>query len=253
MSSQDVYQIFLLHLAPNFRETMEQVRKQRASEGTTLTWDQTKAEFLALTGEVYERTAEQMLWSFVTGQIKQSTAQTLAQYRTMFDINVRTAECIAPRLAAMYYVNGLRAELRARCTGDSSGRPFTRVDDAHAYAIKEERKLATKATAGSTVAAMQDNNNTPRKKSRHDNTNHNNINKNNPKQNAGGGKREGGGRGGRGGRQQGSRGSGGAKRDDPNPSITNSAPSVRIKDWNVRCTVCKGRGHTTDRCPSVRE
>jgi hypothetical protein len=162
MSGQDALDLFTAHLDPAFREAFEQVRRQRAAEGSVMTWEQAKTEFLALTGEVYERTAEQMLWSLVTGQVKQSATQTIAHYRTRFDINVHIAECITPRLAAAYYVYGSRPDLRARCMGDASGRPFTTVDAAHT--LQKSVRWSRSANASTSVAVVQEMH--PRKKSK---------------------------------------------------------------------------------------
>jgi hypothetical protein len=257
MSGQDALDLFTAHLDPTFREAFEQVRRQRAAEGSVMTWEQAKTEFLALTGEVYERTAEQMLWSFVTGQVKQSATQTIAQYRTRFDINVRIAECITPRLAAAYYVYGLRPDLRARCMGDASGRPFTTVDAAHTYALKEERKMeqerqvGSKANASTSVAVVQEMH--PRKKSKSNNgkaANHHSSGAGGAQAHAGRDTNgRGRGHGHHGGRGNGARTSGPSTDSGAGPS----QPRVRIANWNLRCSLCKGRGHDETKCPSQRE
>ena len=58
MSGQDALDLFTTHLDPTFREAFGQVRRQHAAQVTAMTWEQAKAEFPALTGEVYERTTE---------------------------------------------------------------------------------------------------------------------------------------------------------------------------------------------------
>ncbi len=159
MTSQAVVPLLFAHLGADFGEHVEQVRQQHVAAGREFTWELAQQAFLALTGEVYERTAEQMRLSFVQGSIKQSTSQSLAQYRAYFDTCVRTAGTISPEMAAAFFVAGLKPDLRSRCQGDAMGRVFVSVDAAYTYALKEERKLAqdkpVKAAPLADAAPMQ--------------------------------------------------------------------------------------------------
>jgi hypothetical protein len=91
LTSQTATDILFAHMAPDFQDHLEQVSAAHAKEGRAFTYELAKQAFLTLTGDVYERTADQMRLAFAQGSIKQADNQTLAQYRTVFDTNVRTA------------------------------------------------------------------------------------------------------------------------------------------------------------------
>jgi uncharacterized membrane protein YgcG len=250
MSSQAVIPMLQGHVGSDIREQIEQVSVQYASEGRELTWDDMKKEFLALTGELYERTAEQMRMAFVAGTIKQATGQTVAQYRAHFDASARTAACLSPELGATFFVAGLRPELRSRCQGDSMGRAFASVDAAYTYALKEERKQndKPKVVAAITLPAPDQ---APAQYQGHNGGR------------GGGGHGRGGGRGGGG--RGGGRGGGQGYHHAPHayaaptgkrPAGGDGAPTPpkRPRTWvhnhETVCERCRGRGHMRHECPS---